>query len=137
MLVTFAIVVFLSSIVVFFADEFGGYLKKILAIPGAKLLLPLVLASFFVEIYEGLGLWLLARCQVFIHQLIYQCAKVLPFEKVSITVARIVYLFLVASLPLWIFRFRAMRRGQRKPQHFAYYLALLLWMVATILLTVA
>ncbi|MCX7116456.1 MAG: hypothetical protein NTW94_00820 [Legionellales bacterium] len=137
MLVTLAMVVFFSSVGVFFSEEFGRFFKKVIAIPGAKLLLPLVAASLVVEMFEGLGQWVMVRCQAVIHQLIFQVSKVIPFESVSLTVVRILYLFLVGSLPIWIFRLRAKQKGQRQPQVFAYRLGLLLWIIAAILLTVA
>ncbi len=137
MLVTIALVVLCSSIVVFFSEEFISLFKKMLAIPGVKLLLPLVIASLFVEMYESWGLWVLARCQAALHQVIYLLSRLVPFETGSVSLMRIVYLFIIASLPVWCFLLKSRLQGRRYPVHpFTYHLGLVLWVMAVILLSV-
>lgn len=136
MVVTIALVVFLSSIVAFFAEEFGRMFKKIFAIPGAKLLLPLAFASWLIEVYEDWGLWLLVWFQALLNQALHKLSTFMPFERGSISLIQIIYLFLIGSLPIWIFRYRAIRKGSRKPQPFSYWLGLILWISATIMLVV-
>jgi len=57
MLFTLAAVVFFAAIVTFFSQEFIGIFKKIFAIKGAKLILPLLLASWCIINVNYLVLW--------------------------------------------------------------------------------
>jgi hypothetical protein len=132
-----ALVVLGSAIFVFFSDEFVKFLGKIFSIPGVKLLLPLALASLIIEAYEDWGYWLLVKAQAFLHQFVNKFATFLPFEWGAVAVTRIVIIFLFICLPIWFFRIRAKKKGQRHPQRLAYYLGLTLWIFAVILLTVA
>ncbi len=137
MLFTLAVTVFFGAILVFFSQEFVRLFKKIFSIPGVKLLLPLALASWLIEAYEDWGRWLLLRFQAASHQALHQLATLVPFEAGVISFMRIVYLFLLAGLPLWIYRLRAKQKGQPRSQFITDRLSLALWIVAAILLTVA
>ena len=134
---TLALVVFCSSIVAFFSQEFSKMFKKIFAIPGVLLLAPLALASWLIEIYEDWGAWLLLWIQAGLHQFLHKLSVLVPFESHSLSFFRIVYLFLIASLPVWISRLMALRKGYRAPQTSTYWVGLILWIIAAILLTVA
>ncbi len=137
MIVTIALIVFLASIAAFFAQEFGRMFKKLFAIPGMKLLLPLVLASWLIIVYEEWGLWLLLRVQGALHSLIHRLHALVPFENGSLPFAKVIYLFLMASLPVWCFELAALRRGRRKRQPPTYWIGLILWIIAAILLTLS
>lgn len=136
MLITIALLVLCSSIVVFFSQEFIGLFKKIFSIPGVKLLFPLILASWLIEVYEDWGYWLLLKCQALLHQFVYQLTTLLPFETAAISVTRIIFLFLFASLPIWFFHLRAKQTKRRHPQPSILWLSLTLWIVAATLLSV-
>lgn len=58
-LLTLAAVILAAAIVVFFSHEFAGVFKKIFAIKGAKLVLPLALASYIVYQFELWVSWAL------------------------------------------------------------------------------
>ncbi len=137
MIVTLAIVVFCTSIAAFFAQEFGRVFKKMFAIPGVKLVVPLVMASWCIEIYEEWGLWLLLRIQGWLHQFVHQLHALIPFEQGSLPFTKIVYLFFVASLPIWIFQLANVRKWHRKRPPHTYWTGLVLWIIAAILLTLS
>lgn len=137
MLLRVALVVFSASIVVFFAQEFGRLFKKILSIPGFKLLLPLVLASWVIELYEIWGQFVLLKVQKAFHLVINATAGILPFSFCAISLTRIVFLFVLSSLPLFIYRLRAKQQGRRHPEPVSYWIGLTIWVVASILLTVS
>ena len=136
-LTTISLVVFCASIAVFFAQEFGRVFKKILAIPGAKLLLPLFLASSLIIIYEEIGHWLLLRVQITLHQLIFKLDTVVPFETGSISLTRIISLFIIGSLPIWVSHWSALSKKNQEPHAGTYWIGLVLWIFAAVLLTVA
>jgi len=137
MLVTLALVVLSSSILVFFLQEFIRLFKKIVAVPGVKLFLPLVFASLLIEIYEGWGLWLLTWCQAELHQFIHLLSRLAPFERGAVSLMRIVYLFTMASLPVWCFLLKSKLQGRCPSPHMSIYLlGLALWIIGVILLSV-
>ncbi len=137
MIGTIALVVFCASIAAFFAQEFGRMFKRFFAIPGVKLLVPLIVASWFIEIYEEWGLWLLLRIQVWLHQFVYKLHALIPFEKGSLPFTKIVYLCFVASLPLLISQLASIKKWRRKRPPQTYWLGLVLWVIAAILLTLS
>ena len=137
MLLTLALLVFCSAIFVIFLDEFTGLLKKFFSIPGFKLVIPLIIASLIIEIYEEWGQWLLLWFQKGLHQIVYKFATFMPFEMGAVLIVRILFLFVAAMLPIGISHFRAKRQGCRQPESFTFWLGLTLWLIAIILLTVA
>ena len=137
MIGTLAIVVFCASIAAFFAQEFGRMFKKFFAIPGTKLLVPLVIASWIIEIYEEWGLWLLLRIQAWLHQFVHKLHALIPFEQGSLPFTKIVYLFFIASLPLLIAQLASIKKWRRKRVPHTYWLGLVLWVIAAILLTLS
>ena len=136
LLLTLALTVFCGSIFVFFSQEFIRLFKKIMSIPSVKLLLPLAFASCCVEAYEDWSRWLLLRLQAGIDQILYHVAALLPLDTRAITIIRIVYLFILAELPLWIYIIKVKQQRRRHPKPFSYRPGLALWLVAAILLTV-
>ena len=137
MLLTIALTVLCGAVCIFFSQEFIRIHKKIMLIPGVKLLLPLVLASLLIEMYEEWGRWLLIRLQTVLHQMFYKLSTLLPFETGAIFFIRVMYLFILAGLPLWMYLLWAKQKGLRHPKPFNYGLGLALWIAAVILLTVA
>ena len=137
MLLTLSLTIFLGAIFVFFSQEFVRFNKKVFSIPGVKLLLPLALASWLIEVYEDWGRWVLMRCQSLLHQVLSQIASILPFDKGALAVVHILYLFILAGLPLWSYLLWCQHTGRLHPKPFNYRLSLVLWAVAAILLTVA
>lgn len=137
MIVTIALITFLASIAAFFAQEFGRMFKKLFAIPGMKLLLPLALASWLIIVYEEWGLWLLLRAQIATHQLVHRLHALVPFEQGSLPFIKIIFLFLIASLPIWCFELAALRKGRRKRIPRTYWIGWVLWVIAAILLTLS
>ena len=59
--VTVTLVVLVTSILVFFSQEFGKTGRKVFSIPGAKLFLPLILASLIVEVHEPFIHWFMVK----------------------------------------------------------------------------
>ena len=137
MIVTIALITFFASIAAFFAQEFGRMFKKLFAIPGMKLLLPLILASWVIIVYEEWGLWLLLRTHIATHQLIHRLHALVPFEQGSLPFTKVIFLFLMATLPIWFFELAALRKGRRKRIPRTYWIGWVLWVIAAILLTLS
>jgi hypothetical protein len=136
MLLTLALVVLLASCVAFFSKELMNVGNKIHAIPGLKLLLPLLLASLFIELFEDWARLLFFWSQTLVHRFLAAIAAVLPFKSWNIAIVHIAALFIFSCSPLWLRKYRERRTGQRRPPDATHRLAAILWVVASILLLV-
>ena len=134
MMLKLALVVFGCSFTVFFSDEIKAAVKKAGAVPGVKLLVPLLVASWLIEKYQDWGYWLLILFQALSQRLIYRLTVIIPFHLDSI--AWIIYLFLLASLPVWVFWAMAKRKGIDQPRPLSYKVGIVLWVLAAILLAI-
>lgn len=135
-LITLAILICSFAIVVFFAQEFLDGLKKIFKIPGVKLFLPLLLASSLIELYEPWEGWLLFRIKILFNYLPAGIAYFLPFGKMSGYIGKIIYLFILGCLPLWIAAFRSRSKRHIKSSLAPFFFSLFVWLFLAILLVV-
>lgn len=81
MLLTLALLVLLSSILVFFSEEFGKAIKKLFAIKGAKLIIPLFAASWLIYSYNFWVLWGIFYLREILHNVLNFLVQILPFQK--------------------------------------------------------
>ncbi len=135
-LLSFALIIVISAVFLAFSQEFIQMVRKIASKPAMMLLLPLVLASWLIEIYEQWGRWLLLWCRAHLHLIINRTAQLLPFQTGSLLLIRIVSLFLLACFPAWLFWFKAKYKGEIEPPVFVFYFGVMLWIVAVFLLLV-
>ena len=131
MLLSLTLIVVVSSILVFFSEEWTRLGIKIFNVPGVKLLLPLILASWVMAQTEDWGSWLLIRCQAGLHRSEQSLSQILSWP-----VARTLHLTLLASAPgliAWL-RFR----GKTFPFHQqqVFFFGLVLWLLLAVLLSV-
>lgn len=136
MLLTLALVVLLASCVAFFSKELMNVGNKIHAIPGLKLLLPLILASLFIVLFEDWARLLFFWSQTLVHRFLTAIAGALPFKSWNIIIVHSAALFMFSCSPLWLRKFRERRSRQRRPPDSSNRLAAILWVVASILLLV-
>ena len=136
MLSTFSLVIFFLAILLIFSQEVTRFMKKLAAKPGMKLLLPLVLASWFIETWEEWGRWLLLWCQAEFQQISHTAAQLLPFQTGALHLIRILTLFVFACIPAAIFWVRVKYKRLYSLPLFSYYISLLLWIIAVFLLIV-
>jgi hypothetical protein len=137
MMLELALVVFASSVAVFFSNEISAALKKAGAVPGVKLLFPLFVASWLIEKFQDWGYWLLIMFQAISYRLIQHLSSIIPFQVGSMHFARITYLFLLACLPAWVFWIIAKRKGLDQPRPLSYKLGVVLWVLAAVLLSIS
>jgi hypothetical protein len=129
-------IVLCAAIVVLFSQEFASVFKKIFAIPGVKLFLPLFVVSLLVEYYQAMGIWFLLFYKDYLHIFLHYLVSVLPFAKGAITFVHILYLFVIACVPIWILYGWAWHKKRPKPWTHAYQLGFICWLTAAVLLTV-
>ncbi len=133
-MLTIALVVFGCAIMVFFSKEFGNFIKKLLSIPGMKLLLPLIFVSFFIIYFKLEVLWFLAKFQTILFTLTQSLASLFPFQTMAYALATILVLISITVLPvlainLW---------HKRKTYHSFEYISLtmtVIWLFVAVLLT--
>lgn len=136
MYITAVSIVLTAAIVVFFSQEFGRFFKKIFAIPGAKLIIPLVIASWIIEYYEGWGLWLLWYYKKGLHYILRHTAAYFSWSAWALSFVHILQLFILASLPVWIAYAVAKSKGLYERWPYTYHVGISCWIITAVLLTV-
>lgn len=129
-----AALVFLSAVVLLFAKEFEAVIHKIAAIPGIKLTLPLLFASFIVEQYDAWCVWFLLACQEQLGRVIQAMIALLPFKSVIILAGEVILLFIIACIPavfIWVIKRKA---TTFRPIVSPFYMGSVLWIIAAFLL---
>lgn len=131
-----ASIVLLTSIIVFFSQEFGNMFKKFFAIRGMKLFVPLILASALVVNFEP---WILAgllSIKRVLHAILAWLQSMLPAYSITLPALTIILLLIISITPVmgidyWI------RRKSRLGYRYKMLTSLVLWLFAAILLTVS
>ncbi|KTC65437.1 Uncharacterised protein (plasmid) [Legionella adelaidensis] len=136
MYLTILLVVCASAIVVFFSQEFGNLFKRIFSIPGFKLFVPLILASWLVEYYEELGVKILLWIKIYLHDFMNWIDNLSPIEKNSMLFTHILHLFLFGILPVLILLLVAKAKKRYEPLAHTYVIGMAFWLTFAILLTV-
>lgn len=91
--------VLMAAILVIFLDDFNKILKKLMAIRGFSLFVPLLLASWLVVSFETFLSWLLLRIQIVLLNIV-SLASFLPFPLEGQWVIAILLLLALTLLPM-------------------------------------
>ncbi|WP_131782347.1 hypothetical protein [Legionella gresilensis] len=124
-----------SAILVFFSAEFGNMIKKIMAIPGVKLLLPLTLVSWFIISSEAWILWGLLFVKIGLHTAVSWLAKIMPFPGWKERLATFFVIYLITLIPLSIIYWRKKKRPFFYKSSY-WIITALIWVFLLITLTV-
>lgn len=135
MLITLALVVLFAAIMVFFSQEFIRTFKKIFAIKGAKLVLPLAAASWLVYNFDYWCLWVLYYIREVLNYLISLLSHIMPFHQYARSLSMIVLLTILSVVPVLVIDV-IHRRRTYKPFAYPYLTSTLIWIVSTLLLIV-
>lgn len=116
MLLTFAALVLLSAIALFFANELSAYAKKILKIPGLVLFAPLVFASYIVNEFSPVFIWYLHKVQRLMAASLQYLMAYLPGPFANELFVDVFYFFIFIVLSLWLYprfflKYRTLRHG--------------------------
>lgn len=133
MLLTIALVVLGSSILVFFSQEFGAVIKMLFNIPGVKLILPTALVSLLVAYYEPWVLWALLALKATLHGLAKAITDILPFETGDWLVAEILLLMIITMVPVLLINLWSIKKTFERFKH-PYLLSSILWITTAVLL---
>ncbi|OGV49974.1 MAG: hypothetical protein A3F46_04085 [Legionellales bacterium RIFCSPHIGHO2_12_FULL_42_9] len=132
MLVTMALVILGSAILVTFSQEFASAFKKLFAFPGVKLLLPPILLTKLVIVAEPWLLLFLLAMHDFFNLLSQGLASFLPDNLMMRMTCQVIGLWLLAILPVWMLDAWCWRRTF-KSFHYSVIFGTMLWLVWAIL----
>lgn len=122
------------TILVFFSQEFAASFKKLFALPGVRLLLPLIVVTALIVYYDAWALWTLLKAKETLRNFAVFLAKMVPFQN-AFLFSNMLVLF---SLPVLFLI--AKRLGAKKSPlysyQFYYFSVAILWVLALILLVV-
>ncbi|ASQ46823.1 hypothetical protein [Legionella clemsonensis] len=135
MLLTIALVVFSCAILVFFSQEWSNFLKKMFAIRGMKLLLPLFVVSLLVAYYEVWVSWGLLRIKWGLHYAAAILENWLPATFAPL-IANLILLMGLAVLPVALANFW-IKHKRFEPFQYAFVTSMGIWLLVAILLTVS
>lgn len=132
-------IVLCTAIIVFFLQEWTQLGKAIFSIPGVKLFLPLIVASWLVIDFEShSGHWIIYHVHAWLHFKLQQLANLLPFLTYPLSMVQVMLLFSLALLPLLLAQWRNRRKSKwiNHPWSFLERLSLVLWVILTFFLVV-
>lgn len=132
---TLAFLVFGAAIFAFFSEEIIDMIKKLFTIPGVKLVIPLMIASWMIEKYEQPLYTFLKWCIASVDKIVLKLGAGLPFDTHSLLFTRILSLFLLATLPIWMSFARIKRRDSaKKAWSLTHRICLFLWIILAVIL---
>jgi len=99
-----------SAIFVAFTNEITAWLKSVLSVTWVRVLLPMVITSFLWVWYDEEILWVLTYFKASLAFLTMKFTRVLPHEIIGFT-ARVLSLYLPASMTTWLFYWKLKRDG--------------------------
>src|SRR5690242_2585874 len=102
MLMTLAMVVLLGAIIVIFSDEFIKLFKKLFNLKGAKLFLPLFIASWLIYSFDFWFLWAIFYAREIVHAVLDFLIMLMPFKKGAESVSLVILLTILAVAPVFI-----------------------------------
>ena len=122
-----------TSILCLFSQEFNRLLKKIFAIKGAKLILPLALGSVCALVYDNLVIDLLFYFRDKLNSMLSFLNYIAPQYKYTSDVILIILLTGVTLIPVGILHFFSYRKTHRPYPH-PYLVSTLIWIIAVVML---
>lgn len=133
MLLTLALVVLFASIAVFFAQEFITMFKKLFAIKGVKLFLPLFIASWLVYTLDYWALWIVYYYREILMVGVNLLVKILPFQRYAESISIIILLFIISTVPVFLID-QLQRKRTYKGYHYPNVTSILIFIVSSVLL---
>ncbi|HHI9989665.1 TPA: hypothetical protein ACQDQH_002762 [Legionella pneumophila] len=131
----FALVVLFGVVMVLFSEEFSKSLKKLWAIKGARLLLPLFAASWFIYTFDFLFVWVIFYLSKFLHEILAFLIRIMPFQQGAESIALVILLTFFSVVPVLIIDFFT-RRKTYKSYPYPYITSTLIWILCIVLLII-
>lgn len=132
-MLTLAVMLGIVASIAFFSQEIHKIIKKIFAIRGMPLFLPLALASIMVYEFQPLAVALLHLLSNYLLQFYHLIIAILPSSAYADSLALIIVLTLVSIIPVLLLQWHAYRKTQKAYPH-PYLLSTLIWIISVLLL---
>ncbi|WP_058535681.1 hypothetical protein [Legionella saoudiensis] len=133
MLFTMTLVILLGAIAVFFSQEFLGFIKKVFAVKGVKLFLPLLAASWFVFSFGDWVIWGITYYRELLATVLTFIVAIIPLPQIAEYTALVIVLTVVSVLPVYLIDLY-MRKRSYKSYNYPYTTSTLLFIVSTFVL---
>lgn len=127
------LIVCIASIFCFFIQEFIGLFKRIFAIKGVKIILPLALASGLVYLNTPFVLWHLYFIRDVLDNALLNLMYFIPLHTGKESLALIILLTLLAVLPSVLLNLYS-KKYHNKPYPHSYLASTYIWVITVILL---
>ncbi|HAU4213806.1 TPA: hypothetical protein F7Z54_16640 [Legionella pneumophila] len=131
----FALVVLFGVVMVLFSEEFSKSFKKLWAIKGAKLLLPLFAASWFIYTFDFLFVGVIFYLHQFLHDTLAFLIKIMPFQQGAESVVLVILLTFFSVVPVLIIDFFT-RKKNYKGYQYPYITSTIIWIFCVALLII-
>ncbi|KTD41984.1 hypothetical protein [Legionella parisiensis] len=129
MLLTLALVVLLSAILVFFSEEFIKAFKKLFAIKGAKLFIPIFAASWLIYTFTFWCLWAIFYMREILQVIEDFLVRIMPFQNIAVPVVLIFMLTFLSVVPVLILDILS-RRKKFKGYKYPYITSGIIWLLS-------
>lgn len=133
MYLTLALVVLVAAIVVLFSQEFIQLFKKIFAIKGAKLVLPLLVISWLIYTFDYLVLLVIYYYSDALNSVITFLSNLLPFQTGAYPIVMILVLTTISVVPVIALEHYLWKKNYKHYQY-PYLTSTLIWIASSIVL---
>jgi hypothetical protein len=130
MYLTLALVVFFAAILVLFSQEFIGIFKKIFAIKGAKLFLPLIIGSWLVIDFEDIFLWGIYYFRETLNAIVLFLSQIIPFQG-AYSIVLIIVLAIISVVPVFLLDMYLVKKTY-KHYEYPYITSTLIWIITAL-----
>lgn len=135
MLLTLALVVLFGAILVFFSEEFGKTIKKLFAIKGAKLIIPLFVVSWLIFSFDFWVLWAILYLRDMLHAVLNFLVQIMPFQKWAVQVVQVFMLTFLSVVPVLILNFISQKKTYKSYKH-PHLTSGVIWILSVVLIII-
>jgi hypothetical protein len=132
MLLTLVLVVFFFTVVMAFSQEFYGLFKKIAAIKGAPLVLPLAVASWIVFNLDYWLLWAVYYVRECLQVILGFLNYLIPFKQAAASIVLILFLTVISVVPVF-FLDLYLNKKKHITYHYPYAMSAIIWIIVVML----
>lgn len=136
MYATIALIVICSALLMLFSDDLIGFIKKLNKIPGFSFVLPIVIASALVVVFEAWLIFVLSKLYQGLQYLVFVVYSYLPSYFAAVEIAQIIILAALTLIPVTLFD-TAYSRSHYTNFRYTSFLLLFVFVFLSMLLIVA
>ena len=122
-----------AGILIFFAEEWIACIKKIFAIPGTKLIIPLFITNYFFVTHEHMILWILLAMAYGFYDTYHFLISLYSSNKLILFIGQVMTLLLMTVLPVYALNIvRAIKKLEI--YHYTWLISIMIWLLWVVLL---